>query len=95
MRRGGETVEADAEVVEEHLGGHRRAMSAAGDAGPAPSCGDAVAQLLRAGQVEAAPRPRLGLVAELLERVGLEQRGPSSLSGSANTTWLTTSATQR
>ena len=47
-----------------------------------------------AGEVEAAPRTRLGLVAELLERVGLQLRALGVV-GSANTTWFTTSATQR
>ena len=38
--------------------------------------------------------PTFGLVAELLEGVGLRGLGPA-LPGSANTTWFTTSATHR
>ena len=65
-------VEADRHVVEQHLGGHR-ARDVGRGARPLAELRHAVAQLLRRRQVEVAPRPGLGLVAELLERVGLQQ----------------------
>ena len=54
----------------------------------------AVAQLVRALQVDRAPRAGLGLVAQLLVGVG-QQSLASALSGFANTTCFITSATQR
>ncbi|MCK8610050.1 hypothetical protein M1L56_11430 [Agromyces sp. C10] len=67
-------VQLDAREVEDHLGRHRREHVGCGEL-DAAEVAHAVPELDRGHQVLVAPRRVLGLVAELLERVGLELGG--------------------
>ena len=72
--RGLRPVEPDGEIVEHHRGRHR-AHEIRGGGARGRHLHDPVAELLRGRQVEVAPGAVLGLVAELLQRVGLERAG--------------------
>lgn len=86
-------VEPDGEVVEQDVQRHRgdgvvgRGLDAFGVV-------DAVAEFLGGGQEDVAPLRALGLVSELLERVGLQVPGVL-VPGSANTAWETNTAWER
>src|SRR4051794_8939539 len=71
QRSGGWSIEPHTHEVEEHLGVERaHGVDRRAQRGRALRC--AVPELLRAGEIEGAPRTGLRLVAELFERIGLQ-----------------------